>query len=279
LGFEYLETMDYSDYEGADIIWNLNNANIPDEYSERYDFILDGGTLEHVFNIPSALEAVFKMLKVGGTFFFDQPAFFGITHGFYNFSPCFFYEYFDANKWRINSFRLFERNNATWSYSSDIYSELEISEKNLRKGALNITDGAYCLTWGSVTKTADTICTIAPQQPAYAEAWEGNRDKRLDEVFDTASAGYTYIYGTGLKAMTLIDGLSPEHRKALEKGGMLSISTDEIGKYFMYGVKIFDISTVKQGDTIIISSKIYQDLIYDRIKHLEIEGVSIVKLY
>lgn len=129
---------------------DLNSPDVPDEYRERYDYILDGWTLEHVFNLPNALEAVFKMLKVGVTFFLDSPAYDGINHGFYNISPCLYHEYFSVNKYRINS---------------------------------------------------------------------------------------------------------------------------------IYDIKIHDISTVKPRDTIIISSRIYQDIIYDRIKHLENEGVAIVKLY
>jgi len=54
---------------------------------------------------------------------------------------------------------------------------------------------------------------------------------------------------------------------------------EEICKFFMYGVRIFDISVVKPGDSIIISSRIYQDVIYERIRYLEQEGVSIIRLY
>ena len=101
LGFDHLESMDYSAYEWADIIHDLNDTNIPKELENKYDFIIDGGTIEHIFNLKNVLENVYKMLKVGGTFFFDQPVFQGINKGYHNFSPCLFYEYFLANHYEV----------------------------------------------------------------------------------------------------------------------------------------------------------------------------------
>ncbi|MEL7114711.1 MAG: methyltransferase [Pseudomonadota bacterium] len=67
LGFGEIESMDFSDYEGASILQDLNKP-IPDHLEQQFDFIFDGGTIEHVFNVPQALENVFRMLKPGGRF-------------------------------------------------------------------------------------------------------------------------------------------------------------------------------------------------------------------
>jgi hypothetical protein len=275
LGFEQLESMDYSDFEGADLVWDLNNPNIPDEYCGRYDYVLDCGTLEHVFHQPNAFEVVYKVLKAGGTFYFDQPVFFGINHGFYNFSTFLHYEYFTANKWKLNCFRLLMEKSV-----NGIFEELSVSEETLRKGAIPIKEGVHCVLFGSVTKTDDTICKAVPQQPSYAEAWQGSREgSRLSGVFDEMSDGAVFIYGTGLAAISFIEKLLPERRAVLEtRGGALSAVSDEIGKYLIYGIKIHDISVVKPGDVVIIASLHYQDIIYDRIKHLEQEGILIMKL-
>ncbi|MDW3119279.1 MAG: methyltransferase domain-containing protein [Roseovarius pacificus] len=65
LGFGEMETMDFSDYEGASILHDLNKRP-PKELENQFDFIFDGGTVEHVFNVPVALEGLYRMLKPGG---------------------------------------------------------------------------------------------------------------------------------------------------------------------------------------------------------------------
>ena len=86
VGFKKVESMDYSSYEGCSIVHNLNKV-VGEELSNKYDFIIDGGTIEHVFNIPQVLENVIKMLKVDGIFcsIGCNNNFSG--HGFYQFSP------------------------------------------------------------------------------------------------------------------------------------------------------------------------------------------------
>jgi len=86
LGFGQMEAMDFSDYEGATVLHDLNRP-IPAELEGQFDFIFDGGTIEHVFNVPVALENVFRMLKPGGRFvsangFNGWPG-----HGIYQFNP------------------------------------------------------------------------------------------------------------------------------------------------------------------------------------------------
>src|SRR5437588_1617953 len=47
-------SLDASDYEGASIVHDMNQP-IPDRYKGQFDFVDDGGTLEHVFNFPTAI--------------------------------------------------------------------------------------------------------------------------------------------------------------------------------------------------------------------------------
>uniref|UniRef100_A0A6C0K7R4 Methyltransferase n=1 Tax=viral metagenome TaxID=1070528 RepID=A0A6C0K7R4_9ZZZZ len=50
LGYEIVESLDNSAYEGATRIHNMNRE-IPAPVA-RYDYIYDGGTIEHIFNCP-----------------------------------------------------------------------------------------------------------------------------------------------------------------------------------------------------------------------------------
>lgn len=85
--------MDASKYEGASVVQDLNQP-VPDSLKERFDAIFDGGTLEHVFNIPAALKNCMEMTKVGGRFYMHTCANNLCGHGFYQFSPELFYRVF-----------------------------------------------------------------------------------------------------------------------------------------------------------------------------------------
>lgn len=90
LGTHTLDALDYSNYQGANIIHDLN-IPLPFELREQYDAVIDGGTLEHVFNFPTALQNSMSLLKPGGSLFLFTPANNLFGHGFYQFSPELFY--------------------------------------------------------------------------------------------------------------------------------------------------------------------------------------------
>lgn len=86
LGFGTVQTMDFSAYEGAEILHDLNQP-VPKDLHGRFDFILDGGTLEHVFNVAQSFQNIFHMLRAGGTFVSATPFNGWPGHGFYQFQP------------------------------------------------------------------------------------------------------------------------------------------------------------------------------------------------
>lgn len=86
LGFGDMESMDFSDYEGAGILHDLNRP-VPEELEGQFGMIFDGGTIEHVFNVPMALENVFRMLRPGGRFVSANGMNGWIVHGMYQFNP------------------------------------------------------------------------------------------------------------------------------------------------------------------------------------------------
>ncbi|WP_139837736.1 class I SAM-dependent methyltransferase [Roseovarius litorisediminis] len=86
LGFGEMEVMDFSDYEGAQILHDLN-IKPPKALEKQFDLIFDGGTIEHVFNTPVALEGVYRMLKPGGRFISANGLNGWYGHGMYQFNP------------------------------------------------------------------------------------------------------------------------------------------------------------------------------------------------
>jgi hypothetical protein len=90
LGAKKVESIDYSDYQQASIIHDMN-LPINENLRETFSAVIDGGTLEHVFNYPVAIKNCMDMVKIDGHLILITPAnnFFG--HGFYQFSPELFF--------------------------------------------------------------------------------------------------------------------------------------------------------------------------------------------
>ena len=91
LGFETVFSLDNSPYEGASIIHNMNK---PISLDQKYNYIFDGGTTEHIFNAPQVYENIINMLDVGGIFCSVVPNNNWSGHGMYQFSPEFFLSIF-----------------------------------------------------------------------------------------------------------------------------------------------------------------------------------------
>lgn len=96
LGFKNVDSIDYSDYEKCSIIHDLNKP-IKDEIKNKFDFILDGGTIEHVFNIPQVFDNIVKLLKKDGVFCSVACNNNFSGHGFYQFSPEIFLSSFTTD--------------------------------------------------------------------------------------------------------------------------------------------------------------------------------------
>jgi hypothetical protein len=93
LGAKSLKAIDASRYEGAEVIHNLN-AELPAELHEQFSCLIDGGTLEHIFDVRQSFKSSMEMVRVGGHFISCQMANNCMGHGFYQFGPEFFYSIF-----------------------------------------------------------------------------------------------------------------------------------------------------------------------------------------
>jgi hypothetical protein len=81
-----VNTLDYSSYEGANILHDLSQP-VPTTLRGRFDVVVEAGTLEHVFNFPTAISNLMQMTKVGGAIFASTVSNNLCGHGFYQFSP------------------------------------------------------------------------------------------------------------------------------------------------------------------------------------------------
>jgi SAM-dependent methyltransferase len=93
LGAQQVDSVDTSSYEKATYVHDMN-LPVPSELRDKYDFVLDGGTIEHIFNTPQVLQNIIDTLKVGGVFCSVTCNNNFSGHGFYQFSPELFYRAF-----------------------------------------------------------------------------------------------------------------------------------------------------------------------------------------
>lgn len=86
LGATSVDSIDVSDFEGATIIADLNRP-LPQDLRRRFSVVYDGGTLEHVFDIATALRSCVDLVELGGHYIASSPANNWPGHAFYQFSP------------------------------------------------------------------------------------------------------------------------------------------------------------------------------------------------
>ncbi|MBA2494397.1 MAG: hypothetical protein H0V31_06845 [Acidobacteria bacterium] len=169
LGAEEISAMDISDYENAAILHDLNQP-IGDELKEKFTFVLDGGTLEHIFNFPTALSNAMKMVEVGGHLVIITGGNNFLGHGFYQFSPELFYRALsDENGFAVKRMIAAEvRGN--W---------YEVADPKQIKGRVELINDKQTYLMVLAKKTASKPLFVnPPQQSDYVEMWQGERGIR-----------------------------------------------------------------------------------------------------
>ena len=170
LGFSCLESMDLSDYEGATIIFDLNSPDTPTNLIDRYDIIIDGGTIEHVFHLPNVFANIFRMLKVGGRIIHLSPSSGHIEHGFYMFSPTLFTDFYNTNNFRIESCELWRYDSIKPKKKWDVFDYTPDLCRAIKTDYLD--KKAYGITM-IATKLTQSSYRLIPQQSSYLQIWGG----------------------------------------------------------------------------------------------------------
>jgi len=170
MGFREAVTLDYSDYEGAEIICDLSHP-LPDGVlakTGRFDLIVDAGCLEHIFNVPQVLKNYYHLAGDRGAVILILPSSHLVDHGFYSFSPTLFQDYYSANHWQILRHYFYEslpNYNALWK----VYE--------YKPGALipfAFMGGLGGCIWGIffvAQKQPETTCDAEVQQGMFLAAW------------------------------------------------------------------------------------------------------------
>jgi len=104
IGNVKVDIIDFQQYQGDEIVLDFGKA-IPKKLENKYDIVIDGGTVEHIFNIAQAFHNITRMLKVGGHVFHGVPINM-INHGFYNISPTLLYDYYGDAGFSFEYFKM-----------------------------------------------------------------------------------------------------------------------------------------------------------------------------
>lgn len=74
---------------------------LDEHYHNFFNFILDIGTMEHIFDVKAVMSNIVNAAKIGGYVLQMLPMQNFINHGFYQFSPTLFYDFYTANGFEI----------------------------------------------------------------------------------------------------------------------------------------------------------------------------------
>ncbi|MBC7979058.1 MAG: hypothetical protein H7Y36_00675 [Armatimonadetes bacterium] len=179
IGAHPMLSMDASNYENAAIIHDMNDP-LDTKFHSTFDTVIDGGTLEHVFNFPNAIRNCMDLIKSGGQLVLMTPWHNFSGHGFYQFSPELVYATLsEANGFCVERMLIVAGGN--W-YSvknpSDIKQRVEIHAKEsilLYVTARKLSTRPVFAEW--------------PQQSDYSTAWQSNSDLAVQPVQKSSLLG------------------------------------------------------------------------------------------
>lgn len=188
-GAKQVESIDASGYEGATIIHDMNEP-IQRELHRQFDLVVDGGTLEHIFNAPIALANAMNMVEMGGAIVVVTNANNHCGHGFYQFSPEFFFRAFvEANGFEVQDVIVVEHPYPAAELSSDQRCYRVTDPDRLRQ-RVGLVSGRPSQVMTLAKRVNDSNpFTVPPQQSDYVQAWRRSENEDRDASSPTDEAG------------------------------------------------------------------------------------------
>ena len=182
LGVSGVHTLDYSPYEGADILHDLNRP-VPPDLRGRFDAVVEAGSLEHIFHFPVAIANLMQMTKVGGTIFLSTVSNNLCGHGFYQFSPELIFRVFTPE----NGFELGQVLALEARYPgielAPITEAFEVADPAYTGGRVGLMTKRPILLLFKARRIADIVpFSNLPMQSDYAAAWVSNATPATSKI-------------------------------------------------------------------------------------------------
>ena len=189
LGVKNLKSIDFSDYQGAFVLHDMNYP-VPEYLEEAFDAVIDGGSLEHIFNFPAAITNCMKMVKVGGSLFIFSIANNYCGHGFYQFSPELFFRLFQPEF----GFSLKDLALVKVAFPGAELSRRQIwyhvtDPARLGRRSTLVTRKPLLIAVHAIRTAREPILDHYPQQSDYVRIWKDASDLPSREVDSSFSLG------------------------------------------------------------------------------------------
>src|SRR5262245_18875571 len=207
LGASEVASVDASDYEQATHIHDMNHG-LPENLRERYSVVHEGGTIEHVFNIPQAFKDCMEMVRLGGHLIQVNVANNYMGHGFRQFSPELIYRVFSPeNGFQIKAALIHvpHRMEASGGFGH-WYAVQDPAVFGWRVELINATP-TYIFTIAQRIARAD-IFASPPQQSDYVAAWLGPTGPAEKAAFSWLSSAPVGVKKAGRCARAMARGVS-----------------------------------------------------------------------
>jgi len=175
LGAKEAASVDRNNFENATLLHDLNDR-FPENVRGHFDLVVDGGTLEHIFNYPAALKNCLEVIRVGGHLAMFTPASGQMGHGFYQFSPELFFRVFSAeNGFVLRKIVLFDVQK-----TESVFYEVKDPSLTQHRSELFTSRPMQLGILAQKIAEAPLFATL-PQQSDYVAIWEKHKELTASE--------------------------------------------------------------------------------------------------
>jgi len=202
LGFDEIVRVDVSDYESSDLIFDLNDSQTPVSLLNRFDLVLDSGTLEHVFDFAAGLRHCVRMVRTAGRVIHLTPSSNCVEHGFYSVSPTLYTDYYSASGFTIDRIWLCE---IPLDLPRGVWNVFDYANSPERFIPLGKLSSKIWFTF-SVATARQSVSPKTPQQWIYTKAWSKAESALKEDPYSEANATKQFEQGT--RSRLLIDKLA-----------------------------------------------------------------------
>jgi hypothetical protein len=169
IGAKEIASMDISSYENATILHDMNQP-LAQKHHGEYGLVLDGGSMEHVFNFPTALANCMNAVRLGGHLLIITPANNLLGHGFYQISPELMFRVLGPdNGFELTHMLLYEQPwSGTW---------YRVVDPEDTKSRVELTNSRPTYLVSCAKRTAIVpLFAKTPQQSDYARIWSAKEE-------------------------------------------------------------------------------------------------------
>lgn len=271
LGSEYIN---YGKDNGLNLV-SCNSLELLECYEGKFDIIILSHVMEHFLDIYSELNTIRKLISDRGVIYIELP---GIKNLHFSYE-CDLLKYLqNAHTYHFNldTLKQVMRINGFEFICGDEYIHSIFRKSNLKDNVI----------YNYYNDTKKYLIDLEKNRFNYREQYEKliikeaneHKEKRfkiVKETIENYEDNTVVLYGIGNHTKILLDYIG-DTNKIL---GLLDRNEDEIGeKYYGYEVLRLD-KIINNIKSIVISSDIYQEEIYKRIRYLENLQIDVVKIY